>query len=585
MTRKRGKSKVQQAVPDEILAEGSEGTPVHVQADESGTELHVSADEVEADVAEVLAPPRVKSRKARAGKPAMIEAAEEAVADASDEAVAGATADDGHVAEAFAAIVEDGTESVIERAAGDEGDALDDETADHAAEDDGALFAAGDSGGDPSGSEVDEVDDVGEVGAGADEIAAVMPTSAASLDAKTLRHLVEALVFAADKPITVQRLRQLTRVADVGRLEAALAELAVDYQDRGVILQQVSGGYQFRTQTRFSAWVQQLIQGRPVRLSRAQLETLAIVAYRQPITRPEIDDIRGVDSSATLKLLLDRALIRILGKREEVGRPMLYGTTREFLDFFSLGDLRELPTLREYSELTDESRKVMKDRLGGGEPEGGSTPPSSDDGGGAPPPADDGGTEPASASEYGAAASVDDARSSVDASSDDDGPRVDVNASGDVGDHASTSVSGDVNASGDVGEHAHVNASGEDGGHSNASGDVGDHANWNASGEEDAHIQPSASGEIGHHAHIDATVDVEAHDQRTASGEGEDAPVDEVAGAVEGADAHWPQGSMRMAAVTPLMELVPKAEVPVVDAHVVRVLEGVAADSGEPTQE
>jgi segregation and condensation protein B len=111
-----------------------------------------------------------------------------------------------------------------------------------------------------------------------------------------------------------------------------------------------------------------------VRLSRAQLETLAIVAYRQPITRPEIDEIRGVDSSATLRLLLDRSLIRVLGKREEVGRPMLYGTTSEFLDFFSLQDLRELPTLREYSELTAESRQVMSDRLGvglepGSEPE------------------------------------------------------------------------------------------------------------------------------------------------------------------------------------------------------------------------
>src|SRR5205814_7939990 len=85
---------------------------------------------------------------------------------------------------------------------------------------------------------------------------------------------------------------------------------------------------------------------------------------RQPITRPEIDEILGVDSSATLKLLLDRTLIRILGKREEVGRPLLYGTTKEFLDFFSLSDLRELPTLREYSELTAESRRVMSDRLG-----------------------------------------------------------------------------------------------------------------------------------------------------------------------------------------------------------------------------
>jgi segregation and condensation protein B len=198
----------------------------------------------------------------------------------------------------------------------------------------------------------------------AEPVAAELPTSAAGLDDIDLKHLVEALVFAADKPVTLSRLRQLTRVADVKRLERALAALAADYEPRGLVLQQVSGGYQFRTQTRYAPWVQQLIAGRPVRLSRAQLETLAIIAYRQPITRPEIDDIRGVDSSATLRLLLDRALIRTLGHKEEVGRPTLYGTTREFLDFFSLGDLRELPTLREYSELTAESRRVVLDELG-----------------------------------------------------------------------------------------------------------------------------------------------------------------------------------------------------------------------------
>jgi segregation and condensation protein B len=186
-----------------------------------------------------------------------------------------------------------------------------------------------------------------------------LPLAATEISAAELKHLVEALVFAADKPVTLQRLRQLTRVSDVHRIEHALAELADDYRDRGIALQQVSGGYQMRTNPQYSAWVQQLIAGRPVRLSRAQLETLAIIAYRQPITRPEIDDIRGVDSSNTLRVLLDRALIRILGKKEEVGRPLLYGTTKEFLDFFSLADLRELPTLREYSELSAESQQLL----------------------------------------------------------------------------------------------------------------------------------------------------------------------------------------------------------------------------------
>lgn len=194
--------------------------------------------------------------------------------------------------------------------------------------------------------------------------AATLPTSAAAMDDAQLQCLIEALLFASDRPLTLARLRQLTRVSDTARLEQALAAIADTFADRGLVLQQVSGGYQFRTHSRFSAWVQQLIEGRPVRLTRAQLETLAIIAYRQPITRPEIDEIRGVDSSATLKLLLERSLVRVLGKREEVGRPMLYGTTKDFLDFFSLADLRELPTLREYSELTAESRQVMSHRLG-----------------------------------------------------------------------------------------------------------------------------------------------------------------------------------------------------------------------------
>ncbi|MBP8810129.1 MAG: SMC-Scp complex subunit ScpB [Kofleriaceae bacterium] len=186
-----------------------------------------------------------------------------------------------------------------------------------------------------------------------------MAAQAAQLDDQRFGALIEALLFAADRPLTIARLRQLTRVSDTARIAAALERLAAARADSGIVVSSVSGGYSLRTHSGYSPWVQQLIAGRPVRLSRAQLETLAIVAYRQPITRPEIDQIRGVDSGATLKLLLDRSLIRILGKREEVGRPLLYGTTKEFLDFFSLNDLRELPTLREYSELSEESRGVV----------------------------------------------------------------------------------------------------------------------------------------------------------------------------------------------------------------------------------
>src|SRR5439155_18678611 len=115
---------------------------------------------------------------------------------------------------------------------------------------------------------------------------------------------------------------------------------------RGIQLHSVAGGYQFRTHPDNASWVQKLHASKPVRLTRTHLETLAIVSYRQPITRPEIDQIRGVDSGGTLKTLMDRSLIRILGKKEEPGRPMLYGTTKDCREFFNLTDLKDLPTLR-----------------------------------------------------------------------------------------------------------------------------------------------------------------------------------------------------------------------------------------------
>ena len=118
------------------------------------------------------------------------------------------------------------------------------------------------------------------------------------------------------------------------------------------MLDEVAGGWLFRTNAQYAPFVRELAGGSPVRLTRAQIETLAIMAYRQPITRPEIDDIRGVDSGATLKLLLERDLVRILGKKDEPGRPLLYGTTTQFLEFFGLKSLKDLPTLREFTELT-----------------------------------------------------------------------------------------------------------------------------------------------------------------------------------------------------------------------------------------
>ncbi len=178
-----------------------------------------------------------------------------------------------------------------------------------------------------------------------------------------LRGLLEALVFASDKPMTAHELAKLAS-APLKEVKEILGELRETYAQRGITLGEVAGGWLFRTNAQFAPFVRELTGEKPVRLSRAQLETLAIAAYRQPITRPEIDEIRGVDSGATMKLLLERELLRILGKKDEPGRPLLYGTTPAFLEFFGLKSLKELPTLREFAELSDESRAIAEAELG-----------------------------------------------------------------------------------------------------------------------------------------------------------------------------------------------------------------------------
>jgi segregation and condensation protein B len=183
-----------------------------------------------------------------------------------------------------------------------------------------------------------------------------------------LRGLLEALVFASDKPMKTGELARLAS-APGRQVRDVMGELRAEYLTRGLVLDEVAGGWLFRTNAQYAPFVRELAGGRPVKLSRAQLETLAIAAYRQPITRPEIDEIRGVDSGATLKLLLERDLVRILGKKDEPGRPLLYGTTTHFLEFFNMKSLKDLPTLREFTELSDESLRVAEVELGAVLPE------------------------------------------------------------------------------------------------------------------------------------------------------------------------------------------------------------------------
>jgi segregation and condensation protein B len=127
-----------------------------------------------------------------------------------------------------------------------------------------------------------------------------------------------------------------------------------------VVLHEVAGGWQLRSSPDNSGFARRFLKVKPQRLTRAALETLAIIAYRQPVTRPEMEEIRGVDCGAVVKALLERKLIKILGKKEEPGRPILYGTTREFLEFFALKDLASLPTLREFHELSVEHREIVE---------------------------------------------------------------------------------------------------------------------------------------------------------------------------------------------------------------------------------
>ncbi|HWB78587.1 MAG TPA: SMC-Scp complex subunit ScpB [Nannocystaceae bacterium] len=178
--------------------------------------------------------------------------------------------------------------------------------------------------------------------------------------------IVESLLFAANKPLGVREIRQLLKDASQRQIQLALKQLGRDLQGRGIVLAQVAGGFRLRTDPENSRWVQLLLAERPARLSRSQLETLAVIAYRQPVTKPEVDHIRGVDCGAVMKILLDHDLVRIVGRKEEPGRPHLYGTTLKFLEFFNLRSLRDMPDLHEFRELTEESRQLVAEQLGEG---------------------------------------------------------------------------------------------------------------------------------------------------------------------------------------------------------------------------
>lgn len=169
------------------------------------------------------------------------------------------------------------------------------------------------------------------------------------MDKDSLKPLIETLIFAADHPIGFEKLMNVLEGEKRDEVRTALNELIVEYQQsrRGLLIEEVAGGFQLRTRPEFSPWLRRLFKIGFQKLSKASMETLAMIAYKQPITRIEIEELRGVDSGGVLKTLMDRNLIKIIGRKDVPGKPAVYGTTKEFLEVFDLKDLSCLPTLKE----------------------------------------------------------------------------------------------------------------------------------------------------------------------------------------------------------------------------------------------
>ena len=168
-----------------------------------------------------------------------------------------------------------------------------------------------------------------------------------------IKNIIESLLFVTEEPLTVDRIKNIVAQVEAKDIRTALNALSAEYDNRGggFYLDLVAGGYQIRTRPEYTQWIKRLIQPKPLRLSKPALETLAIIAYKQPIIRSDVEHIRGVDCGGVLRVLLERKFIRVLGRREIAGRPLIYATTKKFLEVFDLKDLRDLPTPKEIEEL------------------------------------------------------------------------------------------------------------------------------------------------------------------------------------------------------------------------------------------
>ena len=187
---------------------------------------------------------------------------------------------------------------------------------------------------------------------------------------QNIRNIIESLLFVSDEPLSVAKIKSVLEAVDTKEIKTALHALADQYEARGggFNLSEVAGGWQLRSRPEYHEWIKRMLQPSPQRLSKAALETLAIVAYNQPIIRADIEHIRGVDCGGILRQLMERKLVRVLGRKEIPGRPLIYATSKLFLELFDLRDLKDLPTPKEMEEMgitSDNKPGLPSDASGG----------------------------------------------------------------------------------------------------------------------------------------------------------------------------------------------------------------------------
>ena len=175
------------------------------------------------------------------------------------------------------------------------------------------------------------------------------------LEKDQIKCIIECLIFASDTPLTVEKIKAVLEEKTKKEIKELVEELVQDYQnlDRGILIREVANGFQFCTKPEYAQLLQKLRKTKPYQLSQPTLETLAIVAYKQPVTKAEIELVRGVDCGGVLRSLLEKKLIAIQGKKEILGRPFLYATTTRFLEVFGLENLDSLPAIDEITQLKD----------------------------------------------------------------------------------------------------------------------------------------------------------------------------------------------------------------------------------------